>query len=190
MTKVKPLVDELVKKIAVAFDDLWEQGDRSQTKWTEALIDTIGKVGVKEEYGYEVYAKNFKESVKDYGEWLFDMTWIKKDGDKWEVVMAMESEWDPSETAFRDDFEKLMVARCRLRVMSFTLPIKLPINQKIDSFEYIKKKIKNYNHTAVGDCYLCVGWPDDNRISEKLKCEAFEVEKSCGSVIFRDIQLQ
>ena len=133
-------MDELAKEIASAFRRLWEEDGLSRTEWTEALIDTIGKVGVKEEYGYEVYAKNFKESVKDYGEWLFDMTWIDKRNDyDWEVVMAMESEWDPSETAFRDDFEKLMVARCRLRVMSFTLPI----NPKIDRFEYIKKKIKN-----------------------------------------------
>ncbi len=126
MTKVKPLVDELVKDIARKFYWLWKQKDRSQTKWTEALIDEIGGIGVDKKY--KVYAKNFKKGFekgsKEYGEWLFDMTWIDKRNDyDWEVVMAMESEWDPSETAFRDDFEKLMVARCRLRVMSFTLPI-------------------------------------------------------------------
>ena len=189
MTKVKPLVDELVKDIARKFYWLWKQKDRSQTKWTEALIDEIGGIGVDKKY--KVYAKNFKKGFekgsKEYGEWLFDMTWIDKRNDyDWEVVMAMESEWDPSETAFRDDFEKLMVARCRLRVMSFTLPI----DTNDDRFEDIKEKIKNYSHTAAGDCYLCVGWPDDKRKSEKLKCEAFEVEKSCGSVIFRNIQLQ
>ena len=200
MTQGKDLVDELAKAIADKFYWLWEKGKyRSRTKWTKRIMEEIGTLG--EEIGCDVYVhekdfkskpkyvheKDFKSKPKidDSGEWLFDMTWIKRDGDKWEVVMAMESEWDPANKAFDDDFEKLMVARCRLRVMSFTFEESM--NARVD---YIKEKIKDYYHTSAGDCYLCVGWPDDKLTSETLVCKAFEVEESCGSMIFREIQLQ
>lgn len=93
-----------------------DQGWNSDAQWSVAVKKAIVDTG--RAFGW-LTAANGCES--DEGkEWLYDVVWYQSDksGHVTDVPLVAESEWG-SENAIKEDFEKLLVARSRYRIMVF-----------------------------------------------------------------------
>ena len=76
-------------------------------------------------------ARDVDEADRDYGEWLYDVTWLKyerqRDGLEWpataliEAPLVAECEWGRGKNLeyIVEDFEKLLLARADVRLMIF-----------------------------------------------------------------------
>ncbi|MGH0029286.1 MAG: hypothetical protein ACQGVC_05820 [Myxococcota bacterium] len=86
----------------------------SNREWTTKVKEALAKAGRAR--GYQVFASS--ASGVDGGEWLFDLCWLSYRGE-WlvDAPLVVESEWLPH--SLDDDFQKLLVARAKLRLMVF-----------------------------------------------------------------------
>lgn len=93
----------------------------SREEWkafTRAFKTRLCEIG--KERDYQVAASSVEKV--DYGEWLYDVTWLDYDSEYLRnVPLVAEVEWgNPSRIG--DDFEKLLVARADLKLMIFAGP--------------------------------------------------------------------
>ena len=95
---------------------------------------------------FELYA-----STTIRGEWLFDVTCLRRDDDGYLKRVALVAECERySQEEVYDDFEKLLLARADVRVMVFN-GNRWPDDERFAVFaEYIKR----CDHTVIGDTYL------------------------------------
>ena len=105
--------------------------DVGNTKWTKAVKTNLCKIG-QDRFGYRVCASGVYEPKPDYGEWLYDVTWLEYVRDCDPLVLAeapliAECEWHGRRVGsglnyrddYDDDFEKLLLAREGVRLMVF-----------------------------------------------------------------------
>ncbi|MDN5395666.1 MAG: hypothetical protein L0G05_04010, partial [Chryseobacterium sp.] len=80
--------------------------------WTKYIIKKFKELG--HSYGFDVCP----DADNGNSEWLYDMIWYKnKDGYLKEIPFVMESEWSYGYDCVRYDFEKLLQADARLKLM-------------------------------------------------------------------------
>ena len=90
--------------------------------WTKQIKKSFIKLGKSQ--GYYTCTHGLAPGESDWGEWLYDITWIKygKSGkffnpyDFHEVILTLESEWGDVGSV-RDDYQKLVQAKSRFKVM-------------------------------------------------------------------------
>lgn len=85
------------------------------------------------------------------GEWLYDVLWWHENDQGYaiDIPLVAESEWG-GPGKFQDDFQKLLLARSKYRVMIFECGN--------DIIKWSKDQIKKFNHTQTGDRYLFCSW--------------------------------
>lgn len=86
-------------------------------------------------------------------EWLYDVVWLKAT-DKFEVedvVLVAEIEWGDTGDVW-DDFQKLLQARARFRVMIF--------DHKGELQNKLIQQIKKFEQSQTGDRYLFASYAD------------------------------
>ena len=108
-----------IKEIKAGLNNLKVGHPRGSAVWTRSVKTKLCKIG--RGFGYEVGASDVKLSERDYGEWLYDVTWRKYAGSPSNLVsapLAAECEWH-GEGNVRDDFDKLLLAQANLRLMIF-----------------------------------------------------------------------
>lgn len=103
--------------------------------------------------GYHVCVKN--QSGEFNAEWLYDMVWYEEteEGDDRRLVdvpLVLESEWMKSTGQIRYDFEKLLVANARHRVLICQAA---PINRN-SVLSYLRDAVKQYRLGRAGDRFL------------------------------------
>lgn len=100
----------------LSFNDQEDVRGWTRRNWTPAIKNAFARVGKSN--GYYVCATG--GTPCDWGEWLFDVTWLEVDQDKFitDIVLAMESEWGNPGDVY-DDFMKLLSSRARVRVIVF-----------------------------------------------------------------------
>ena len=105
-----------MREIKAGLENLADKPERSAA-WTKAVKTALCRIG--RGFGYEVGACDVDEKERDYGEWLYDVTWLKYAGSNLvSAPLAAECEWH-GEGNVRDDFEKLLLAQADLRLMIF-----------------------------------------------------------------------
>ena len=119
---------DIMRAIARGLDEI-DQRQLGVTKpeWTEAVLTKLCEVG-RNEFGCKAGAdpKFVPEENRDYGEWLYDLTWITYNNDQddhlIDVPLVAECEWsDPHQfNAVKDDFHKLLLARAGVRLMIYS----------------------------------------------------------------------
>jgi hypothetical protein len=82
-----------------------------------------------------------------YVEWLYDMTWYKEDKNckLMEIVLVLESEWSHLDYEVKYDFEKLLQAKCKLKVL---------VCEFDDAFNLVEEGIKQYQDKNRDELYL------------------------------------
>ena len=122
-------------------------GIRDNQPWTLADAGLIGAIGRRRGYTFCAVSMNINETFviqiltdiqqtlgrilydpntdrfappQWYPGWLYDLVWLKYDENKSliDAPLVMESEWD-GKNDVKDDFQKLLLARSKYRVMIF-----------------------------------------------------------------------
>jgi len=90
------------------------------------------------------------------GEWLFDLLWSENQGTEFvDLPLALECEWQRSKDAIFHDFQKLVVARARHRVMIFQQETEGKVREM---FETLRRQVRDFKGTQKGDRYLLAGY--------------------------------
>lgn len=109
----------------------------SSTKWTCAVLSTLENLGKK--HGYECYP------------WLLDAIWWDQSSQS--MILGAECEWRASR-AEEDDFQKLPVFKCPLKLFAFS--------RDSMSTESIKRQVEEYLQVFAqhikGEQYVLVGF--------------------------------
>ena len=117
----------------------------SNKEWTKAMKEIIGDIGITK--GFKVCASGKFES-----EWLYDLTWYSNNTDNSlkDIPLVMECEWSRDVSALKFDFQKLVQARARIRIMIFQ-GFEDEINKTL---QMIKDEIDSFELSQKGDLYL------------------------------------
>jgi len=139
-----------------ARNEAW-QGERP---WSIAVKTAI--VGVGRHFGWLTAANGCE--TDEGAEWLYDVVWYQSDraGHMTDVPLVAESEWG-GENAIKADFEKLLVARSKYRVMVFQADSEEAVHSL---FGKMRLWISKFHRTSSKDRYLLVGWARDHWVFE------------------------
>ena len=116
---------QLAGEIIAAFKKLEcenakKANDWSTKRWTKEVLTTLCRLG--KNFGFSAWANNVPEKDKNggKGEWLYDVTWCESDDDRLlkSIPMVAECEW-ANLAEIDDGFQKLLVARAKVRVMVY-----------------------------------------------------------------------
>ena len=123
----------------------------------------------RQEICFSCWAKGMPKDGRGGGEWLYDVTWCDSDRDGWlrSIPMVAEGEWG-NLGDIDDDFQKLLVARAKIRVMvcdagyadGGTTAIANRFSEWVGAFE-----------GAQGDTYLLIAHAKDNENMETWRFE-------------------
>ena len=122
--------------------------------WTQEIMTRLCDTGQKNGY----YVCVSRVDAANHGEWLYDMTWLRRDGDRLtNVGLVLELEWGYFPEV-HEDFEKLLLAKANLRCMIFWAA------NRQDAVGYIQtllNQVLKFQKTARGDNYLFCVWLED-----------------------------
>jgi hypothetical protein len=122
--------------------------------WTEAVIEAVSLVG--KELGWRV-CPDYPDGERA---WLYDLVWFRNayerspDERLEEVGLVLESEWDKNFGQIRRDFEKLLIARCPVKVMIF--------DTRGDHLDRLMSGLQQYKSRDLGETYILAGFADRN----------------------------
>jgi len=93
------------------------QPGRGDAEWTAAVKRSLITLGRAR--GYVVCAAGFPDECEK--EWLFDLVWYRNEPQEHlrEIGLILESEWSRDPFHIKFDFEKLLIAKCPIKVMVF-----------------------------------------------------------------------
>ena len=124
---------------------------KGKKPWTKAVQKAIVDVAKGEKWGT---AANHCEEADENREFLYDIFCYQPgEGSMTEVQLVAESEWY-SEGHIIEDFDKLLVARSKYRVMVFQADSPKSVATLV---EKMRSRIKTFSG-SVGDRYLFAGW--------------------------------
>jgi len=149
MAAVESAIQTGLKKIpAKATAEQW-QGD---TPWSVAVKAAI--LGVGRDFDWLTAANGCE--TDEGKEWLYDVVWYQADkaGHMTDVPLVAECEWQ-GEPWIKEDFEKLLVARSKYRVMVFQANSEESVR---GLFGKMHLWVSKFHRTSLGDRYLLVGW--------------------------------
>jgi len=145
--------DKIETELIQALQQVCGQPDSrelSNTQWTRKVKSEIARLG--KSLSYNVYAHSVENA--DDGEWLFDVCWLEYDQSLLKsAVLVVESEWNPH--GADDDFQKLVVARARYRMMIFEVTQQ---ESRDSGFARLIKHAERYEFSTPSDRYLMCCW--------------------------------
>ena len=106
------LTSEIENCLCDVAKELTDEGRMSNKDWTQECLGKLAELGEKNGYHAATCSR-----CGDH-EWLYDLIWWKgEDGGMTDLILALESEWSPSFRDVRYDFQKLVQARARIKVL-------------------------------------------------------------------------
>lgn len=159
--------DEIEKKICETLDVIAKDPASQKYKnidWTRKIKMRLADIG-QQEFGCLVRASGFR----DY-EWLYDMCWLRIDGEDKFVTNAelvLECEW--TQNAANHDFDKLLLARAKHRVMIFSSLKREGLGKPGEpggSIKRLIRRLERFGHNVVGDRYLFAAWVNSRKAFE------------------------
>jgi hypothetical protein len=110
-------------------------------------------------------ARDVDQADRDYGEWLYDVTWLEYEkNDRGKLVnlvdapLVAECEWG-NKGDIEDDFEKLLLARTGVRLMIFegiSNRISKPRSEEVA--ERLAGMVREFNGSRAEDAWLLAAW--------------------------------
>lgn len=156
---------QIEEQIVSAIKDIPRQfphGARNP-EWTKAIKLAIGELGQKLDYEVCGLKPPFLEG------WLYDLCWYSeaRDGKLLDVPLVLESEWLTKYEKIKYDFEKLLIAKSKFKIMVFQAS-----GQTIaDYYEKLEQGIHAYQGGSSGEIYLLACYNEDNDEFEVKRIE-------------------
>lgn len=150
------LEEKIYKKLQIFADNYFlpENKLRTGTHITHSVKSIVALIGVEE--GFEVCVSD--KTAEYHSEWLYDIVWYKSNCNKQleSIELVMETELQYGLNTIKYDFEKLLVANARRRIM-LCLAGKL----EVESIKnYFDSAIKGYSLLPTGEKITCFIWDD------------------------------
>ena len=162
---------EIMSEVREGLDNLevtLRDGDRI---WTKVVLTKLCEIG--RGFRFHVCANKGKvdKANRDYGEWLYDVTWLKYDCNYRviDVPLVAECEWGRLENIY-DDFDKLLLARALGRLMIFDGNY-TPGSERIA--EELARRVRKFNGSRTEDAWLLAA---RERIGDGCRFRYFTVE--------------
>ena len=109
----KQIVEAIKECLANTAKDLVKAGRMRNKDWTHECLGALADLGEKR-FGYQAAPC---PRCGEHG-WLYDLIWWKSEnGGMTDLILALESEWSSSIRFVRADFQKLVQARARIKVL-------------------------------------------------------------------------
>ena len=127
-------------------------GGWGNATWTKGVKEGLVRLGRSK--GYKTCTSGLaKATGNTWGEWLYDVVWLKATGDftVCDVPLVAEIEWGNTGDVW-GDFQKLPIARTRVRV--------LIIDHKPGLLEDLQEFVENFALSEKGDKYLFATYAD------------------------------
>jgi len=127
-------------------------GDR---QWTKAIFKAVADLGVS--LNYKVCSSS-NDGEHDAG-WLFDLVWYENDAEEHlkAVPLVLESEWHRNYTRIKYDFEKLLIAKSKYKIMIF----QAKGDKKPDYFKRLQAGIEAFHVASHDESYLLICFDED-----------------------------
>ena len=110
-TKMIEAIKECLCNVAKKLN---EEHRTLNSEWTKMCLGELAGLGERKEYGYQAAPC---PRCSEHG-WLYDLIWWEgENGGMKDLILALESEWSPSIQSVRYDFQKLVQARARIKVL-------------------------------------------------------------------------
>ncbi|MGB7282424.1 MAG: hypothetical protein WBE13_09200 [Candidatus Acidiferrum sp.] len=139
----------------------------SRKKWTQAVKLVLERLGNK--YGYE----------QDYP-WLVDFIWWSDNPQR--LGLAAESEFDTSVDAIEEDFQKLSVFKCPLKLLIFSADLEETKRMAQRWLQNVTQHVKDEEYLLIGftssgpRCFSFVV-PTDGHLKEEAHFYEIHVSK-------------
>ena len=160
-----PGKSEIMRAVRDGLDNLEIDNPEIGAAWGKAVKTKLCTIGRK--FGCKVCARDVDKADRDYGEWLYDVTWLEyereRDGLKWphtaliDAHLVAECEWgnDRNNEYIIEDFEKLLLARACVRLMIFN-GFDQAKSGKIA--ERLARKVRGFKGSRAEDVWLLAAW--------------------------------
>lgn len=147
---------KVLRKLQKFALDYFEQHDKTSSYCTYAIKEIIGELGYEKKF--KVCASGFPDHYEN--EWLYDIVWFEENDNKniTSIELVLESEMTYGLPAIKMDFEKLLLANARHRIMICCQGHLL----LEDLQKYFEEAVKSYELLRPGDRFLVLIWDDRN----------------------------
>ena len=168
---------EIVRAIRRGLDDLKICAAESSTVWTWAVKTELCRIG-RDEFRCQVGARDVEH--RDYGEFLYDVTWLEYDGDLVsDAHLVAECEWG-GEEEIDDDFQKLLLARATVRLMIFDGTFERGSPGIAD---HLARQAGRFNRSRDEDAWLLAAWERSEERDVGWRFRYFSIEKGAAREI-------
>ena len=153
---------EIMRAVRDGLNSLKFAEDKNDAWWSTTVKTELCRIGRK--FGCKVGAKadEVDEADRDYGEWLYDVTWLEYEkGARGELVdapLVAECEWG-NKGKIESDFKKLLLARTRVRLMIFDSD---RAGGSKETAERLAGKVREFNGSHAEDAWLLASWENDD----------------------------
>ena len=156
---------EIMREVRKGLDSLKGKVKRtaSDTEWTSAIKTELCRIG-RCEFCCKVGASDVNKCQCNYGEWLYDVTWLEYGGDGQlvDAHLVAECEWANliKNDEIDGDFRKLLLARTGVRLMVFNGDFRCdgckPGTERIA--KRLAESVRNFNGSCAEDAWLLAAW--------------------------------
>ena len=129
--------------------------------WTKDVLTKLCKIG--QGFGFQVGAAKVDKENRNWGEWLYDVTWLEYNaaGRVVAAPLVAECEWG-TRPRIRDDFDKLLLVRASVRLMIYEGNRKRGSNRSKEITEELARRIREFTDSCAEDAWLLAIY-EDNR---------------------------
>jgi hypothetical protein len=142
--------DKIEQRIRSIFAEIPKRLDvgTSDRAWTKAIFKSLSELG--EELGFTI-CSCCQDGEYECG-WLYDLIWYKENANKelQTVPLILECEWRKKYESIKYDFEKLLISKCRYKIMIF----QAKQNQITDYFHKLKSAIRAFDGSCKNETYF------------------------------------
>jgi len=158
------MLDDSERKIARELDRAVpaeeQHGVLADASWTRRIKEGLCDLGRGN--GFEVRADGCGEA--DAGEWLFDLVWLEKQADNerfTSMPLAMQLEWGRHLKEIVTNFEKLLVAKARHKLMVFQ---RSSPDQVHNVMTALMGRIKHFQPLSPDERFLLAGYSYEQQV--------------------------
>ena len=156
-------VDNIFGQITRILDSIYgiavSQKWTSRKNWTKIIKEKISILG--QGNGYHSCCSTI--STANFGEWLFDLCWLKYDPEDFLIdsKLILECEWNVGERHIYGDFQKILVGKADLKVMIFQAASE---TRRQELITIMQTFIQKYGRVEKDEKYLFSCWVFETKL--------------------------